>query len=63
MRFDSGAPPLSPNDEWMARVSPFLLADDPHQVCYQTAQDLGLGDVNLVCACPKPAACDKECCR
>jgi hypothetical protein len=53
---------VSPTAEWMARVTPFLAADDPHQQCHAKARALGVNDVNLVCACPAPP-CTKDCCR
>ena len=53
---------VSPTTEWLARVNPFLLADDPHQRCHARARELGVSDVNQVCACPV-APCTKECCR
>lgn len=56
---DDGA--TSPLDEWMSRVSPFLLADDPHQRCLARADELGTLDVNLVCTCVH-APCTGECC-
>lgn len=62
MRFvpdDAGA---SPTAEWMARVSPWLTADDPHQQCIARAYAQGVNNVNLVCTCPVPP-CTKECCR
>ncbi len=57
---DDGA--TSPAEEWLARVSPFLLADDPHQRCIARARALDFYDVHQVCDCPV-APCTKECCR
>lgn len=57
---DDGA--TSPADEWLARVSPFLLADDPHQRCIARAREQGVYDVNQVCDC-QHAPCTGECCR
>jgi hypothetical protein len=64
MRFTPDAHAVSPLDEWMARTgSVFLAADDPHQECHRRARAQGVHDVNLVCDCPKPPPCQKECCR
>lgn len=61
MSFDPLVPAVSPHDEWMARVSPFLLADDPHQRCIQRARDQGISDANQTCDCPS-APCQGACC-
>lgn len=56
---DDGA--TSAEQEWLARVSPFLTADDPHQQCIARARELDVLDVNQVCCCPT-APCTKPCC-
>lgn len=48
-------------DEWLARVSPWLPADDPHQRCLRRAID-GHVPINDVCDCVHPWPCEKECC-
>lgn len=55
---DEGASPLA---EWMARVSPWLPADDPHQRCIADARDRGL--LSVECSCPKPDRCLGPCCN
>lgn len=56
---DGGA--TSPADEWRARVSPFLLADDPHQRCIARARAADVHSVHQVCDCPA-VPCTKPCC-
>ena len=63
MHFDAGVPAVSPIEEWMARVSPVLYADNPHQECIRRAYAENVADVNLVCSCEHATTCDKECCR
>jgi hypothetical protein len=50
-------------DEWLARVTPFLTADDEHQQCVARQRELG-GSVEEHCTCPKmhDADCTKPCC-
>jgi hypothetical protein len=55
--------PTTPESEWLARVSPWLLADDQHQECIRRAIEAGSLFVDAHCTCPKPTTCDKECCR
>lgn len=52
---------VSPTDEWLARVSPFLPADEPHQQCIGRARAAGSYTVNAFCDCPA-APCTKSCC-
>lgn len=61
MRFSPDDGATSPEQEWLSRVSPFLLADDPHQRCIARAQQLDVLDVNQVCSCPA-GPCTKPCC-
>jgi hypothetical protein len=61
LKFDPEMPAASPEAEWLARVSPWLLADDPHQQCTLRARMAGALDVNPYCSCPTPP-CTKECC-
>lgn len=64
MKFvDEGDTAASPLAEWMARVSPFMLASDPHQRCLKRAQDAGALHVNGFCDCPTGAPCQDECCN
>lgn len=63
MKFvDDGPAVVSPEQEWTARVSPFLLASDPHQACVLRARNEGLEHVNSVCAC-EHAGCSQLCCN
>lgn len=61
-KFTDDDPAVTPAQEWAARVSPFLLAEDPHQRCIARAREAGLSRVNESCDCTH-APCDKECCR
>lgn len=62
MRFDpDDAGVTSPIDEWTSRMSPFLLAANPHQQCIARARAAGSPTVNAFCTCPT-APCDKPCC-
>lgn len=62
MKFvDDGDTAVTPAQEWLARVSPFLAAADPHQRCVQRAREAGLAAVNSVCDCPH-LACAQPCC-
>lgn len=61
MAFEPDDEEISPLAEWQARVSPFLLADDPHQRCIGRAFEQETS-VREVCTCVH-APCDKECCR
>lgn len=63
MRFVSDDDSVSPTAEWLARVTPFLTADDSHQQCVAKARRLDVNDVHLVCECPAPPPCTKDCCR
>ena len=64
MKFiEDQAAPLTPESEWMARVTPFLLAADPHQACTLRAREAGSETVNAYCTCEHEAACTKECCN
>lgn len=62
MQFTPDTQSASPIAEWMARISPVLAADDPHQRCIAAARDQGIHDVNQVCTCPV-SPCTKECCQ
>jgi hypothetical protein len=62
LTFDGDMPAADPAREWLARVSPWLPAAEPHQQCLLRAQLAGSGDVNPYCTCPKPERCTKECC-
>jgi hypothetical protein len=53
----------SPEDEWRARTSPWLLADDRHQACIRRAVAAGSLTVDAYCECPKTTVCMKECCQ
>lgn len=63
MQFSPDDSATSPEAEWLARVSPFLPADEPHQRCIARARELNVNDVHQVCACPAPPPCAGECCR
>lgn len=52
---------VSPIAEWMARVSPFLPADNPHQACIGRARAAGSPTVDAFCDCPA-VPCMKTCC-
>lgn len=52
---------VSPQAEWLARVSPFLTADDPHQACNARARAAGSESVNAYCTC-EHGPCTKSCC-
>ena len=62
MRFVPDGDAVSPETEWLSRVSPFLTADDPHQRCIARARELDVHSVHQVCGC-QAAPCTKECCR
>lgn len=62
MRFVPDGHSASPTSEWLARVTPFLTADDPHQRCVAKARELNVNDVHQVCECPAPPPCTKSCC-
>lgn len=53
---------VTPEQEWLARVSPFLLAADPHQACIQQARERGLETVDSVCTCTHEG-CTQPCCN
>jgi hypothetical protein len=52
---------VSPEDEWLARVTPLLTADDPHQRCNARARAAGSLSVNAYCTC-EHGRCTKSCC-
>lgn len=62
MRFQGTESDTPPEQEWVARVSPFLRANDPHQACIQRARDAGSLTVDAHCQCPAPGPCTKPCC-
>lgn len=63
MKFHTDDVTASPEEEWLARVSPWLLAADPHQRCCARAIEAGSLTVDAYCDCPKSVTCEKECCR
>lgn len=63
MRFDAGVPAITPEEEWAARSTPFLLAADPHQACHRRAVAANSLTVDDYCDCPPPERCTKECCQ
>lgn len=62
MEFVTDDVAVSPEAEWLARVYPFLTADDPHQRCIARARDAGLAAVNSVCTCTH-GDCTSPCCN
>lgn len=62
MKFVPDEDAVPPAQEWLARVSPFLTADDPHQQCVRRAIDAGLPNVNFVCTCTHEG-CTQPCCN